>query len=65
MKMEVATLTSKGQLTIPVAVRAKLNLQQGDKVVFLEDDSPNGGVRILNASALTFNQGGGAVAEKG
>ena len=61
MKMEVATLTSKGQITIPVAVRAKLNLQQGDKVVFIEDDQ---GVRILNASALPFNQGGEAVAEK-
>ena len=61
MKMEVATLTSKGQITIPVAVRAKLNLQQGDKVVFIEDDQ---GVRILNAAALTFNQGGEAVADK-
>lgn len=61
MKMEVATLTSKGQITIPVAVRTKLNLQQGDKVVFIEDGQ---GVRILNASALTFNQGGKAVAEK-
>ena len=36
MKMEVATMTSKGQITIPVAVRTKLNLQQGDKVVFIE-----------------------------
>ena len=64
MKMEVATLTAKGQLTIPVAVRTKLNLQQGDKVVFIEDDHPSGGVRILNAAALTFNQGGEAVADK-
>ena len=61
MNMEVSTMTSKGQITIPVAVRAKLNLQQGDKVVFIEDGQ---GVRILNASALTFNQGGEAVAEK-
>ena len=61
MKMEVATLTAKGQLTIPVAVRTKLNLQQGDKVVFIEDGQ---GVRILNAAALTFNQGGEAVADK-
>ena len=61
MKMEVATLTAKGQLTIRVAVRTKLNLQQGDKVVFIEDGQ---GVRILNASAWTFNQGGEAVAEK-
>lgn len=61
MKMEVATMTSKGQITIPVAVRKQLKLEQGDKVVFIEDGQ---GVRILNASALTFNQGGEAVAEK-
>ena len=61
MKMEVATMTSKGQITIPVAVRKQLKLQQGDKVVFIEDDQ---GVRILNAAALTFNQGGEAVADK-
>ncbi len=64
MKMEVATMTSKGQITIPVAVRKQLNLEQGDKVVFIEDDHPSGGVRILNAAALTFNQGGEAVADK-
>ena len=64
MKMEVATMTSKGQITIPVAVRKQLNLEQGDKVVFIEDDPPNGGVRILNAAALTLNQGGVAVADK-
>lgn len=46
MKMEVSTMTSKGQITIPVAVRKKLDLQQGDKVVFIEDDSPSGGIRI-------------------
>ena len=61
MKMEVATMTSKGQITIPVAVRKQLKLDQGDKVVFIEDDQ---GVRILNAAALTFNQGGEAVADK-
>ena len=64
MKMEVATMTSKGQITIPVAVRKQLNLEQGDKVVFNDDDIPNGGVRILNAAALTLNQGGVAVADK-
>ena len=61
MKMEVATMTSKWQITIPVAVRKQLKLEQGDKVVFIEDDQ---GVRILNAAALTFNQGGEAVADK-
>ena len=61
MKMEVATMTSKGQITIPVAVRKQLKQEQGDKVDFNEDDQ---GVRILNAAALTFNQGVEAVADK-
>ena len=62
MKMEVSTMTSKGQITVPVAVREKLKLEQGDKVVFIEDDQ---GVRILNAAALTFKHEGEAVADKG
>ncbi len=64
MKMYMATMTSKGQITVPVEVRKKLKLEQGEKVVFIEDDSPNGGVRILNAAALTFKHEGEAVAEK-
>ena len=64
MKMYMATMTSKGQITVPVEVRKKLKLEQGEKVVFIEDDSPNGGVRILNAGALTFKHEGEAVAEK-
>ena len=34
--MAVATLTSKGQITIPVAVREKLGLATGDRVEFVE-----------------------------
>jgi AbrB family looped-hinge helix DNA binding protein len=29
-----AKLTSKGQITIPVAIRNKLNLQPGDELIF-------------------------------
>ena len=32
-----ATLTSKGQLTMPVEVRTKLGLKEGDKVEFYFD----------------------------
>lgn len=32
-----ATLTSKGQVTIPAEVRAKLNLKEGDKIEFYFD----------------------------
>jgi AbrB family looped-hinge helix DNA binding protein len=34
--MTAATLTSKGQITIPVAVREKLGLATGDRVEFVE-----------------------------
>ena len=35
--MEISRITSKGQITIPVEIRKKLNLKIGDKVVFIED----------------------------
>jgi len=34
--MTAATLTSKGQITIPAAVREKLGLAKGDRVEFVE-----------------------------
>jgi len=34
--MAAATLTSKGQITVPVAVRAALGLDIGDRVEFVE-----------------------------
>jgi AbrB family looped-hinge helix DNA binding protein len=32
-----AKVTSKGQLTVPAALRKALNLKPGDKVVFVQD----------------------------
>ena len=37
--MELAKVTSKGQITIPKAVRKRLNLEEGDLVVFYEDEN--------------------------
>ena len=45
--MDIAKLTSKGQLTVPRDIREKLRLKMGDKVLFIED---NGRVYILNSS---------------
>ena len=34
--MELAKITSKGQITIPVSIRKELGLKDGDKVVFIK-----------------------------
>ena len=43
--MPIATLTSKGQLTMPQLVRETLGLEAGDKVDFVAD--PLGGYRVV------------------
>ncbi len=45
--VELAKVTSKGQITIPIEIRKKLSLKSGDKVIFLEK---NGRVEILNST---------------
>lgn len=45
--MELAKITSKGQITIPVSIRSKLGVKKGDKVLFIEED---GRIYILNSS---------------
>ena len=37
--MAIATMTSKGQITIPAATRAKLRLAAGSKVDFVENEA--------------------------
>ncbi len=51
--MELARISSKGQITIPKEVRKKLNLKEGDKVLFVEED---GKVVIANASYIAFKE---------
>ncbi len=45
--MELAKITSKGQITIPVDIRRKLGVKEGDKVLFVEEA---GRIYILNSS---------------
>ena len=47
--MSTATLTSKGQITIPAAVRASMNLESGCRVEFIE--SRNGQFLIMAATS--------------
>lgn len=46
--MATATVTSKGQITIPAQVRAKLGLGVGDRVEFVEIE--NGQFAIMAAT---------------
>ena len=36
--MELAKITSKGQITIPCGIRAKMKLKTGDKILFFEEN---------------------------
>ncbi len=51
--MEVAKISSKGQITIPISVRNKLKLKAGDKIVILEE---NGRFYIENSAILAFKR---------
>ena len=50
--MELAKITSKGQITIPADIRKRLRLKPGDKVLFLEDE---GRVMIENSSLVALS----------
>lgn len=49
--MELAKITMRGQITIPVAIRKKLGVKDGDKVIFVEE---NGRIIIENASMIAL-----------
>lgn len=51
--MEVAKISSKGQITIPVSIRNKLKLKSGDKIVIFEE---NGRFYLENSALLAFNR---------
>lgn len=51
--MELAKVTSKGQITIPLMIRNRLQLKTGDKVFFEENQ---GKIYIANASQITLSE---------
>ena len=50
--MEVAKVTSKGQITIPISIRRKLEINEGDKVLFIY--KPEG---VLMVNPTTYQAG--------
>lgn len=49
--MELAKITMRGQITIPVDIRRKLRVRDGDKVVFVEE---NGRIVVENAAMVAL-----------
>jgi AbrB family looped-hinge helix DNA binding protein len=49
--MELAKITLRGQITIPVEIRKKLGVKDGDKVVFLEE---NGRIVMENSIRIAL-----------
>jgi AbrB family looped-hinge helix DNA binding protein len=47
--VNLATLSSSGQITVPREIRSILHLKSGDKILFLQ--KPSGEIVIGNASA--------------
>ncbi len=51
--MELAKVTVRGQITIPKGIRKKLNIKDGDKVVFIEE---NGKIVMENSTMVDLRE---------
>jgi AbrB family looped-hinge helix DNA binding protein len=51
--MGVARVSVKGQVTIPIEIRRRLGIREGDKVVFMEKDD---NIVILNSNRLAWKE---------
>jgi AbrB family looped-hinge helix DNA binding protein len=49
--MEVARVTSKGQITIPRDIRLKMDIKRGDKILFFEE---NGKYFLQNSASFAL-----------
>ena len=56
--MEVAKITSKGQITIPISIRRRLELNEGDKVLFIYKPE---GVMMVNPNNMQGGASGDVV----
>lgn len=51
--MELAKVTSKGQITIPKSIREKLELKEGSKVIFLQKGNE---IIVKNSAMLALEE---------
>ena len=57
IRLELAKVTSKGQITIPVSIRKRLGIKDGDKLLFIEKSD---GVVMVNPTMLALEKIGRA-----
>ena len=55
--MELAKVTTKGQITIPIAIRKRLGIKDGDKLLFVEKQD---GVVMVNPTMTALEKIGKA-----
>ena len=58
--MNLARVSSNGQITVPVEIRRKLSIKEGDKVMFFER---NGEIVLKNSSLLAIREAQAALAD--
>ena len=58
--MNLARVSSNGQITVPVEIRRKLAIKEGDKVMFFER---NGEIVLKNSSLLAIREAQAALAD--
>lgn len=52
--MNLARVSSNGQITVPIEIRRKLNIKEGDKIIFLEN--ANGEIILQNSSKIAIRE---------
>ncbi len=55
MKEHVTVVTRKGQVTLPVEIRRRLGLKEGDKVAFVEDEQ---GIQVVRPESVVARTAG-------
>lgn len=50
--MNLARVSSNGQITVPIEIRRKLNIREGDKIIFLEN--AKGEITLQNSSKIAL-----------
>lgn len=52
--MNLARVSSNGQITVPIEIRRKLGIKEGDKIIFLEN--ANGEIILQNSSKIAIRE---------